>query len=307
MLETNALHGNTPRQSWGRSGPATPAIPATASTSTSTRSAGPAVTATGASPVPRIDMGDKQPYYPQPPPSAPRPTPPTSSTSSTKPSTPASTTPSRPSSAPPSTPSSSATGGSRASSGSRPSPATSTTTTAASSSSACAEYLDRYPRAGFIAMPEGSWGAEGDNHVWMNPETSWTYTHIYPAELYTRDVCTAGQLAQHSPRRAHRQAALPRASPPRILRLAVPHHHRSRPRLRRDPLPHSQRSVQRSQSHLADLESTGAITAAQETRLAEIERRDNVFPDIDPGLWVSRRQTSPPRKLPTTPAKEAHA
>ena len=41
-------------------------------------------------------------------------------------------------------------------------------------------------------MHEGSWGAEGTNQVWMNPETSWTYTHIYPAELYTRDVCTAG-------------------------------------------------------------------------------------------------------------------
>ena len=56
----------------------------------------------------------------------------------------------------------------------------------------CAEYLEKYPRAGFIAMHEGSWGAEGTNQVWMNPETSWTYTHIYPAELYTRDVCTAG-------------------------------------------------------------------------------------------------------------------
>ena len=46
---------------------------------------------------------------------------------------------------------------------------------------AMAEYLDQYPRAGFIAMHEGSWGAEGTNQVWMNPETSWTYTHIYPA------------------------------------------------------------------------------------------------------------------------------
>ena len=37
-------------------------------------------------------------------------------------------------------------------------------------------------------MHEGSWGAEGTNQVWMNPETSWTYTHIYPAELYIREV-----------------------------------------------------------------------------------------------------------------------
>ncbi len=45
-------------------------------------------------------------------------------------------------------------------------------------------------------MHEGSWGAEGNNQVWMNPETSWTYTHIYPAELYIREVCTAAPLAQ---------------------------------------------------------------------------------------------------------------
>ena len=57
----------------------------------------------------------------------------------------------------------------------------------------CSQYLDKYPRAGFISMHEGSWGAEGTNHVWMNPDTSWTYTHIYPAELYAREVCTAGK------------------------------------------------------------------------------------------------------------------
>ena len=34
-------------------------------------------------------------------------------------------------------------------------------------------------------------------------------------------------------------------------------------------------------------ESAGMLTQAQEDRLAEIERRDGVFPSIDPGLWVA--------------------
>ena len=34
-------------------------------------------------------------------------------------------------------------------------------------------------------------------------------------------------------------------------------------------------------------ESAGILTQAQETRLAEIERRDGVFPDIDPSLWAT--------------------
>ena len=38
-------------------------------------------------------------------------------------------------------------------------------------------YLDHYPRGGFLALHEGSWGAEGNNQVWMNNETAWTYAH----------------------------------------------------------------------------------------------------------------------------------
>ena len=63
----------------------------------------------------------------------------------------------------------------------------------------CAEYLDRFPRAGSIAMHEGSWGAEGNNQVWMNPETAWTYTHIYPAELYTREMLHRRLLGRTRP------------------------------------------------------------------------------------------------------------
>src|SRR6202041_2302824 len=33
-------------------------------------------------------------------------------------------------------------------------------------------------------------------------------------------------------------------------------------------------------------ESDGALNQHQSDRLAEIERRDSVFPDIDPRLWV---------------------
>ncbi|HZY74303.1 MAG TPA: hypothetical protein VFE22_14445, partial [Edaphobacter sp.] len=45
----------------------------------------------------------------------------------------------------------------------------------------------------------------------------------------------------------------------------------------------------------------GTLTATQETRLAEIERRDSVFPDIDPGLWVAgahQTRDASPTKIP---------
>ena len=34
-------------------------------------------------------------------------------------------------------------------------------------------------------------------------------------------------------------------------------------------------------------ESAGTLTKAQEDRLLEIERRDGVFPNIDPGFWAA--------------------
>ncbi len=151
----------------------------------------------------------------------------------------------------------------------------------------CSEYLDRYPRAGFIAMPEGSWGAEGNHQVWMNPDTSWTYTHIYPAELYAREVCTAGkwrnsELGKRIAQQLCRELLLLESSDWQFLITTG---------AARDyaeiPLPHPQRPVPRTQIHLASLRSTTAqLNEHMTTRLAEIEHRDGIFPDIDPGLWA---------------------
>ena len=116
---------------------------------------------------------------------------------------------------------------------------------------------------------------------------------LHPRGLHRRP------LARLRARHAHRAAALPRAPAARILRLAVPHHHRRRPRLRRDPLPHPQRPVQRAQSHLAELRvRRRRSTEHRTTRLAEIELRDSIFPDIDPGLWVAGAKSDPPRSRP---------
>jgi len=151
----------------------------------------------------------------------------------------------------------------------------------------CSEYIDRYPRAGFIAMHEGSWGAEGNNHVWMNPETSWTYTHIYPAELYTREVCTAGhwvhtELGKRIMQQLCRELLLLESSDWQFLITTGAARDYAEIRF----LTHNDQ-FNEVKAIWQTFESSGSITPAQETRLAEIERRDSVFPDIDPGLWVA--------------------
>ena len=52
------------------------------------------------------------------------------------------------------------------------------------------EYLTRYPASVKVTMNEGSWGKNGNNEVWLNDQTSWTWSHIYRAERVMRDVAS---------------------------------------------------------------------------------------------------------------------
>jgi 1,4-alpha-glucan branching enzyme len=169
----------------------------------------------------------------------------------------------------------------------------------------CAEYLDRYPRAGFIAMHEGSWGAEGNNQVWMNAETSWTYTHIYPAELYTRDVCTADHwrgspLGERIVKQLCRELLLLESSDWQFLITTGAARDYAETRF----VTHNDQ-FNEIKAIWQTFESTGSITGIQEVRLAEIERRDSVFPDIDPSLWVAgskQLREAAPAKIPAESA-----
>jgi 1,4-alpha-glucan branching enzyme len=149
------------------------------------------------------------------------------------------------------------------------------------------EYLDQYPRAGFIAMHEGSWGAGGDNQVWMNPDTRWTYTHIYPAELYTREVATAGQwrdsaLGKRIMQQLCRELLLLESSDWQFLITTGAARDYAEHRF----TTHSDQ-FNEVKSIWQAFEDAGELSAAEEARLCEIELRDNVFPNIDPGFWVT--------------------
>ena len=149
-----------------------------------------------------------------------------------------------------------------------------------------AEYLDRYPPAGSISMHEGSWGAGGSSQVWLNPETSWTYTHIYPAEFYTRDVCTAAQWRDSAQgkrivQQLCRELLLLESSDWQFLITTGAARDYAEIRF----LAHNDQ-FNEIKSIWQTFESAHAIAPEQESRLAEIERRDGIFPDIDPSLWA---------------------
>jgi 1,4-alpha-glucan branching enzyme len=152
---------------------------------------------------------------------------------------------------------------------------------------ACSQYLDRYPRAGFIAMPEGSWGVEGNHQVWMNPETSWTYTHIYPAERTTREVCTEGrwrdtELGTRIVRQLCRELLLLESSDWQFLITTGAARDYAEMRF----LTHNDQFLE-LRAIWKGFEAEGALNEFQTARLEEIERRDSIFPEIDPGLWAT--------------------
>jgi 1,4-alpha-glucan branching enzyme len=149
------------------------------------------------------------------------------------------------------------------------------------------EYLDLYPRAGFIALPEGSWGAGGGNEVWMNPDTSWTYTHIYPAELFTREVATAGlwresDLGSRIARQLCRELLLLESSDWQFLITTGAARDYAEARF----TTHNDQFNELKAIWQA-FEENGELSSAEDARLAELERRDSVFRDIDPGLWAT--------------------
>jgi len=148
------------------------------------------------------------------------------------------------------------------------------------------QYLAQYPRAGFIAMHEGSWGAEGTNHVWMNPETSWTYTYLYPAELHTRELCSSpdwqnNPLAERILKQLCRELLLLESSDWQFLITtgAARDYAELRFNTHND-------QFSELKALYSDLQNHGSITPDQQSRLEAIEHRDSIFPDIDPTFWA---------------------
>ena len=171
-------------------------------------------------------------------------------------------------------------------------------------------YLDHHPRAGFISMHEGSWGADGANHVWMNSDTSWTYAHIYPAELYLREVCTtnlwndgvpnqtpANRTAERIVKQLCRELLLLESSDWQFLITTGAA--RDYAELRFETHNDQFNELKSIWQHY---ETNHAITPEQESRLAAIEERDSIFPDIDPTLWATgSRQHHPTNLNPGAP------
>jgi 1,4-alpha-glucan branching enzyme len=153
----------------------------------------------------------------------------------------------------------------------------------------CERYLKFYPPSASVSMNEGSWGSGGSSQVWLNPQTSWTYAQLYPAQLYLREIATAGnwlgdELASRILRQLCRELLLLESSDWQFLITTGAARDYAEKRFN-DHL--SQFNELRGTYE--DWQTCHAITAEQNARLAEIEVRDRIFPNLDPSLWATPR------------------
>ena len=150
----------------------------------------------------------------------------------------------------------------------------------------CGEYLDKYPPVGFLGIGEGSWGANGDNHVWLNPDNAWTWKHIYPAELAVQQMARSGkwrgnETATRLAKQMCRELLLLESSDWQFLITTA---------AARDY------AEKRFDTHLEQFrglldswrrfESSGEISGERVKELDQVSERDSVFPDINPDYWA---------------------
>jgi len=164
---------------------------------------------------------------------------------------------------------------------------------AAVETTTCSEYLARQARAGTIALGEGSWGAGGDHRVWLNSDTAWTYEKIYPAEIYVREVATAGkwrgsEWGERVVRQMCRELLLLESSDWQSLITtgAAKDYAEKRFRTHHEEFVELKAMWQAFEAGMV-AGAGGALDLQQTNRLIEIESRDQVFAEIDPGLWAA--------------------
>ena len=159
----------------------------------------------------------------------------------------------------------------------------------------CGDYLSKHRPSGALAIAEGSWGKNGTNEVWLNPENNWTWTHIYPAEKTVRQMARAGRwkgdaTAIRLAKQTCRELLLLESSDWQFLITTE---------AARDY------AEKRFNVHLEQLralidawrrfESVGQVSPECLAMLEKIEDLDGVFSDVNPDLWAeepSRKRLS---------------
>jgi 1,4-alpha-glucan branching enzyme len=150
------------------------------------------------------------------------------------------------------------------------------------------EYLSKYPSSVTMKLGEGSWGKNGNNEVWLNEQTSWTWSHIYRAEQGMRDVASGnrwrdGGWGERIAKQMARELMLLESSDWQFLITTAAARDYAEKRFNG----HLHQFVE-LELLWAEFVANSVLSEAGQATLTEMEERDSLFAEIDPGLWTKR-------------------
>ena len=139
------------------------------------------------------------------------------------------------------------------------------------------EYLQRHPTNQIATPAASSWGEEGYWRVWLNETNEWIYPHLQVTQEWMTELAQMHPQATGLKARALKQAArellLAQASDwPFILRAGT------------SP-DYARRRVKDHLLRFIELHKQLTTTRVNAKWLAEVEARDNLFPDVDWNYW----------------------
>lgn len=132
-------------------------------------------------------------------------------------------------------------------------------------------------------------GAGGDNRVWLNSDTEWTYRDIYAAELATRRICTQGKWKENAAverivKQLCRELLLLESSDWQFLITTGAARDYAESRFSGHV--EQFRTLENMYQTVA---AGGDLSPDQEKRLSDIEMRDDIFADLDPRAWEQKQ------------------
>ncbi|MBU1937610.1 DUF1957 domain-containing protein [bacterium] len=151
-----------------------------------------------------------------------------------------------------------------------------------------AEYVRSIEEANVVQLPEGSWGEGGFHYIWLNDATRWTWPYVYDAEEKMETaVVNLGENRDSSVQRLLRQLGrellLLESSDWQFLISTLSAADYAEKRILRHA--HDFEFLHDILQRVAHGDEVGDDAWM---RVEEIEKRDVLFPDIDPLWWHPR-------------------
>lgn len=150
----------------------------------------------------------------------------------------------------------------------------------------CSAYLERYSPNSFLSLPEGSWGKNGTDEVWLSPDTRWTWEYLYPAEVTVRDAADSSHWKDNPQgerilKQLCRELLLLESSDWQFLITTEAARNYAEDRFH-GHLASFQAIERMWQQHC----SSGTLSSEDEAALQAIEIQDSVFADVNPEFWT---------------------